>query len=138
MNSPFHPISVRRRFAALLYDAIAAVTVLYFAAFVPVLVAGSALNAGNPLFSLYLLGFLFAYFWTGWRRGRTLGMQAWKLEIVTVDGLKPGFRTCLVRFFAAGVSLALAGLGYFVALANAERLTWHDRLSATRLRQLKV
>lgn len=116
-----------------MYDAIALFTVLYFAAFVPVIAAGGALAPGNPLFTLYLLGVAFAYFWLSWRRGATLGMQAWKLSITDAAGNHPGAATCARRFAAAGLSLAPAGLGYLTALARADRRTWHDRLSATWL-----
>ena len=126
-------MSFGRRMAALLYDLIAVLTVLYFAAFVPVLVAGSALNAGNPLFTLYLLIVMFGYFWVSWVRGRTLGMQAWKLSIQTSAGGRPQLRHCALRFAAAALSAALFGLGYLAALFDAEHRTWHDRASSTRL-----
>ena len=126
-------VSFRRRLGALLYDAIAATTVLYFAAFIPVLSAGTVLTNGNPVFSLYLLGVLFCYFWVSWTRGRTLGMQAWKIEIQTLTGELPGWRHCLSRFVFAALSAGLFGLGYVAALLDVERRTWHDRASGTRL-----
>ena len=60
-------------------------------------------------------------------------MQAWKIEIVSVDGGRPGWAAAARRFAAAALSLALGGLGYFVALGSRERLTWPDRFSRTRL-----
>lgn len=126
-------VGLRRRLGALVYDAIAAFAVLYFAAFVPVLASGDALSPGNPLFTLYLLLILFGYFGLSWTRGRTIGMQAWKIEIVSVDGGRPGWAAAARRFAAAALSLALGGLGYFVALGSRERLTWPDRFSRTRL-----
>lgn len=133
ITAPEHRVTLRRRFFALVYDTVAAVAVLYFAAFVPVLAAGGVLQAGNPLFTMYLLVVLFAYFWAGWRRGRTLGMQAWKFEIRTRDGGRPDARTCVVRMLGAGVSLGLLGAGYFAALLDPERRSWHDRWSGTQL-----
>jgi hypothetical protein len=66
-------VGLRRRFGALLYDAIAAIAVLYFAAFAPVVASGGALAPGNLPFMLYLLLVLFGYFGLGWttvpRRG---------------------------------------------------------------------
>ena len=134
MRGNFPRVSFRRRLAALVYDAIAVTAVVYFAAFVPVLAAGGqALAPGNALFALYLLMVIFAYFAISWRRGRTLGMQAWKIEIVDIDGGRPGGRAVALRFFAAGIALALGGLGYLVALLDRERRTWPDRWSGTRL-----
>ena len=126
-------VSLGRRLLALLYDTIALLAVLYFAAFIPVLASGQALVPGNPLFALYLVLCAFAYYWACWRRGRTLGMQAWKLEIVADGGGRPGTVACIRRFFAAWLSAALLGAGYLAALVHPARLCWHDRLSATRL-----
>jgi uncharacterized RDD family membrane protein YckC len=134
MRGNFPTVSFRRRLAALVYDVIAVTAVVYFAAFIPVLAAGGkALAPGNPLFVLYLLMVIFAYFAVSWRRGRTLGMQAWKIEIVNLDGGRPDGRTVALRFLAAGIAFALGGLGYLVALLDRERRTWPDRWSGTRL-----
>lgn len=138
MTTNITKVTLPRRLGALLYDAIAAFTVTYFAAFPPVLIAGSDHVAGDPLFRVYLIIVLFVYFWSGWRRGRTLGMQAWKIEIVSTTGNRPTLKQCLARFAAAGVSLALLGVGYFAALLNDQNLAWHDRLSDTRLKRLIV
>jgi len=134
MRSNLPTVSFRRRLAALVYDVIAVTAVVYFAAFIPVLAAGgNALAPGNPLFALYLLLVIFAYFAISWRRGRTLGMQAWKIEIIDKDGARPNARAVVLRFLAAGIALALGGLGYLVALLDRQRRTWPDRWSGTRL-----
>ena len=133
VNTTLARVSFRRRLGALLYDSIAAFTVLYFAAFIPVLSAGTALTEQNPLFTLYLIAVLFCYFWASWSRGSTLGMQAWKIEIRTIDGRNPGLRECVLRFLFAGLSGVCFGLGYAVALLDQERRAWHDRMSGTLL-----
>ena len=129
-------IGLLRRTGALIYDCIAAVTLLYFAAFVPVLATGATLVPGNPFFFAYLLTILFFYFFVTWRRGRTLGMQVWKIQITNTDGDRPNAKQCMVRFIGAAFSISFFGLGYISALLNAERSTWHDRLSSTRLTKL--
>lgn len=128
-------IAFWRRAMIMMYDGIAVVTVIYFASFVPVIAAGGALAPGNPLLSLYMLIVMFGYFALGWTRGRTLGMQAWKVEIVTSSGERPGLRQALIRFFAAAVSFALCGIGYWAALFDAERCAWPERWSGTRLQR---
>lgn len=134
MSAENRPVSFRRRLGALIYDSIAVVTVVYFAAFVPVIIAGDATRIGHhPLFRCYLLAVIFLYFALSWTRGRTLGMQAWKLEIVTTAGARPGWLDSTRRFLAAFLALAPAGLGYLVALFDRERLCWTDRWSGTRL-----
>lgn len=123
-----------RRTAALLYDGVAALAVAYFAAFVPVLVSGGSLAPGNWLFLLYVIGTVYGYFALCWARGRTLGMQAWRLVVVDADGgTGIGWRQSAVRFAAAALSTAAAGLGFAWMLVDPERCTWHDRLSRSRL-----
>lgn len=124
-----------RRLAAVVYDAIAVTAVSYFAAFVPVLAAGGkAIEPGNPLFLIYVLGTVYAYFAVCWARGRTLGMQAWKLAIVTDTGRRGiSWRAALTRFSVAFLSAGLLGLGYANAVFDREGRTWHDRLSRSRI-----
>ena len=72
-----------------------------------------------------------------WQRGgQTVGMRAWKLQVVAADG-GPASRAALWRRYAAGtVSVLAGGLGFWWALVDRQRLTLHDRLSGTRLRQV--
>ena len=74
----------------------------------------------------------FTGFWT--RSGRTLGMQAWRLQIETMDGKRPGPGAATLRFFTAILSLLPFGLGFWWQLWDRDGLAWHDRLSETRLR----
>ena len=124
-----------RRLAALVYDAIAVLTILYIASFLPVIATdGEAITPGNPLFISYLIGIAFGYFGTCWTRGRTLGMQAWHLEIESTSAAQRiGWAESLIRFVTAGFSLAVFGLGYVAAVLDPENRTWHDRLSKSRI-----
>jgi len=51
----------------------------------------------------------------------------------TPEGTLPSLGAATIRFFAAIVSWLPLGLGFFWQLWDAERLTWHDRLSKTRV-----
>ena len=73
----------------------------------------------------------FVGFWT--RSGRTLGMQSWRLQLETMEGDKPNLAEASVRFFAAIVSWAPFGLGFIWQLWDRDGLTWHDRISGTRI-----
>lgn len=133
-----HPaaVSLARRLIALVYDVIAAFTLVYFAGFVPVVAAGGeALPPGNVLFAVYLLAVWFGYFGLCWTRGRTLGMQAWKLELISTraGARRITWGQALARFAAAALALAPAGAGYLAACFDGQGRTWHDRLSHTRL-----
>jgi uncharacterized RDD family membrane protein YckC len=73
----------------------------------------------------------FIWFWT--HGGQTLGMRAWRLKVVGVDGGPIGWRAAVVRCFGAILSWSALGLGYLWILVDREKLAWHDRMSATRL-----
>lgn len=75
-----------------------------------------------------------AYAVISWHRGgQTLGMRPWRLRVVGVDGGPPDRRALLKRYVAGTASLLLAGLGFWWAWFDRDRLTWHDRVSGTRM-----
>ncbi len=128
-----------RRFAAILYDALL-LFALWFLATVPFIAieGGESIEAGSgPLHFVYqsvLILVAYAFFVGYWcHRGRTLGMQSWGLQLETPDGRIPSVGAATIRFFASLLSWLPLGLGFFWQLWDADRLTWHDRLSKTRL-----
>jgi uncharacterized RDD family membrane protein YckC len=125
-----------RRFGAIVYDGLLVLALLFLATLPFVAAAGGEpVEPGNVVYRLAMLFVCYAFFvgfWAGY--GRTLGLQSWRLRIETFDGRKPGFRQASIRFFAAILSWLPAGLGFWWQLWDREHLTWHDRLSGTRLR----
>ena len=78
-----------------------------------------------------------AYSVLSWRRGgQTLGMRPWRLQVIAEGGGAPGWRALLTRYAVGTVSLLLAGLGFWWAWFDRDRLTWHDRASRTRMVRL--
>jgi uncharacterized RDD family membrane protein YckC len=125
-----------RRIAALVYDLMIVIAVMF-----AVLAVGVALNDGEPVSgpiyqsALLVSVFVFnAYAWT--KSGQTIGMMAWRLRVQTLEGYSLSWTQSLVRFFAAGLSIACLGLGYFWILFSDQRLSWHDQISQTRVVQL--
>ena len=49
------------------------------------------------------------------------------------SGTPPSWRQVWIRYAVGTASLLLAGLGFFWAWIDRDRLTWHDRASGTRL-----
>jgi uncharacterized RDD family membrane protein YckC len=128
------PVPFPRRVMAVLYDAIAVFTVVYFLSFIPVVAAGGIIEPGNPFMSAYVMAVVYGYFAVCWTRGRTLGMQAWKLVILADEGgHRPNLRQATLRFLGAALSVGLAGAGYVAALLDKEHRSWHDRWSHTHL-----
>lgn len=74
------------------------------------------------------------YATASWRRGgQTLGMRPWRLKLESRDGTPLRRGQLWLRFAVATLSLLLGGLGFWWALVDRQRLTWHDRASATRV-----
>ena len=125
-----------RRLGALLYDGLLVVALMGLGT-VPfvALRGGDPVAPGDPAYQLSMLVIAWLFFSIFWSRyGRTLGLQSWRLRIETEAGDRPTFAMASVRFVAAIVSWLPAGLGFWWQLWDSENLTWHDRISGTRLR----
>ncbi len=125
-----------RRLGAILYDCLLVLALLMMVATPFIAIRGG--EAVEPqtdiVYRLILATVIYAFFVGFWTHtGRTLGMQSWGLQLETPDGNRPSFSAATIRFFAALISWAPLGLGFFWQLWDAEHLTWHDRLSKTRL-----
>jgi len=128
--------SLRRRIGAMLYDGI-----LIFALMAMTTLPFIALRDGehvdptdNLLHQIALVAIIYSFFVGFWTlSGRTLGMQSWRLQLENLDGSRATFGGATIRFFAALLSWAAAGLGFLWQLWDKDKLAWHDRLSGTRL-----
>lgn len=121
---------------AVIYDALLVVALMFLATLPFVAVrGGEPVEPGNVAYRLAMLLVAYLFFVGFWSiYGRTLGLQSWRLRIETMDGRKPSLWQSSIRFFAAVLSWLPAGLGFWWQLWDPERLTWHDRMSGTRLR----
>ena len=107
-----------RRLMAILYDSLVTIAVLMLAAIPPVVLAGGSMpsTGWRVAFQAYLLGVMFTFFGWFWvHGGQTIGMRAWRLQVITVDGSPLGWRTAGIRFLGAWFS--------FLALALSWRLS---------------
>ncbi len=128
--------SLWRRFGAIVYDSLLVVALLFLTTIPFIAIrAGEPVNSSGNLayqitLSLVIYGF-FVGFWS--RTGSTLGMQSWGLRVETSKQQAPSVRQATVRFVAAALSWLPLGLGFFWQLWDKDSLTWHDRISGTRL-----
>ena len=77
------------------------------------------------------------YATASWKRGgQTLGMRPWRLRLQTPDGRAPTWAMLWKRYAMGTLSLLCGGLGFWWALFDKQKLTWHDRFSGTRLVQV--
>lgn len=74
------------------------------------------------------------YATVSWHRGgQTLGMRPWRLRVTNVAGATAGYRALWIRYAVGTLSLLVAGFGFWWAWFDRGRLTWHDRVSGTRM-----
>lgn len=149
--NPIPKASLIKRLAAMFYDTLLLFGILFTATLIPSLLLktaptvnqnGDVVHELNPLlsglsFQVYLLTItvaFFCYFWL--RQGQTLGMQAWKLQLVSRDRRPLSLKQCLLRTLYASISIACFGLGYWWLWLDKDKLTWHDRWSKTEVLQL--
>ena len=124
-----------QRLMAILYDSLLVLALMFMATLPFIAVrSGEPVDPGYLPYQLTIIGVAWLFFAGFWSiSGRTLGMQSWRLRIENADGHKPGFAIATVRFFAAIISWLPLGLGFIWQLWDQEKLTWHDRISGTRL-----
>lgn len=134
MDKEYQSAGLFRRLAAILYDSLLIIamwliTTLLLVAFIN---DGAALQGPLFQFGLYFEACLFySYFWR--LRGQTLGMQVWKIKLISPSLQTLSWQECFARLFFALVSVSMLGLGFIWMLFDPERLTWHDRASGTRV-----
>jgi uncharacterized RDD family membrane protein YckC len=126
-----YPAGIGRRLGAMLYDSLLIIAIWMATLLVWVVASGGEAVTGWPiqvvLFSQWL-GF-YLYCWS--RQGQTLGMTAWRIKLVSLDGTAPSFLQLLKRAAVAPVSVICAGLGYLWLYIGGHQQTWHDRASQT-------
>ena len=130
------PTGLLRRIAAMLYDSLLVAALLALATLPFIAVrGGEPVEIGdNLLYRGALVAVIYAFFVGFWlRSGRTLGMQSWRMQLEMIDGSKVTLGPATIRFFAALLSWAPAGLGFLWQLWDKDKLTWHDRISGTRI-----
>ncbi len=133
-----------RRLAAIVYDLLLIIALLVAAVALIIIPLGIGWDikpekiSSHPLYQLYLLSVIVGFYcWFWLRGGQTTGMRAWRFKLVRDDGKPLRLIDALLRQLAALLSLVALGIGFLWSLWDAERLTWHDRLTGTRLVMLE-
>jgi uncharacterized RDD family membrane protein YckC len=121
-----------RRLGAMIYDSLLVLALWLFTLFPMVAISNDIVYGPlvRSVLFLEMFGF-FAYFWV--YRGQTLGMLAWRLQVVSDVGPSLTLTQATLRFIGAIASFATLGLGYLWMYADADRRTWSDRLSSSRI-----
>ena len=128
-------VNLKRRFMSIIYDSLLILSIMVIGTLPFIAIRyGEAVesNSNYYQFTLFMIIYFFLVgFWS--ISGRTLGMQSWGLRLETLDGYRPNIIQCSIRFFAAIISWLPFGLGFWWQLFDKQNLTWHDRISKTKI-----
>ncbi len=126
----------------MIYDGLLIISLLVVGAAIVVvplgLISGKTIPDGHPLFQLWLASWVAAfYLWFWTHGGQTLGMRAWRMRVLRLDGEPLTLWNASVRLLASLLSWLGLGLGFIWIVFGPEHRTWHDRIAGTRLVMLK-
>ena len=77
----------------------------------------------------------YTYFWLA-NDGQTLGMQAWKIQLIREKG-DLSVSVCLLRCLISLISILIFGLGYLLILVNKDNKSLSDLITNTQIIDLK-
>ena len=114
---PYRYAGLFKRTAALVYDALIVVAILFLASALAMLIVGLFLGAEaiteqkvlveNPFYFAWLIFCWFYYYYWCWQKGgQTLGMKAWRLKLVSTTDETIKLRYALLRFSSCLLGLA--------------------------------
>ena len=143
INKPSHStVGLVRRLMAIFYDLILLIALLFIATFIAnALNHGEPIEPENPYYPLFVLCLLaISFFYYGWfwtHGGQTLGLQTWKMKLISNKHQNIGWPQAFVRMLAAIISWSCFGLGFLWSLFDKNKKTWHDLLSRTEIVDLR-
>jgi uncharacterized RDD family membrane protein YckC len=124
------------RIFSLVYDSLAILGIIFSLTLLLVMVNGGTPVAGEIADFIQLLitvlsgPVFYSYFWLA-NNGQTLGMQAWKIKLISEEKLS--LRICLLRCAFSTFSFLFFGLGYLYILLNKEKKSLSDVVTNTRI-----
>jgi uncharacterized RDD family membrane protein YckC len=93
-----------------------------------------AIAPHNRLFQVYLLTIIVGYYLYFWRRsGQTVGMKAWRIRLVALNGEPLNVRQMSLRMLGAVPAFGVCLLGVLWHYWDKSGLNWHDHISQTKL-----
>jgi uncharacterized RDD family membrane protein YckC len=135
-NTSLPHCGLLRRLAAILYDSLLLIALLFIASALYMAITGSeeAATGQDVVRSIFFVLIAFAFFAFFWLHGgQTLGMRAWRIRLQSFDGGPITPWQAMLRFLVAIVSWLAFGLGFLWSLIDKEKMTWHDRYSMSVL-----
>ena len=130
-----------RRVFSLIYDSLAITGIILSLSLLLVLLNGGYAkeNSIAGLIQLLIIGLsgpcFYTYFWMV-NEGQTLGMQAWKIKLIS-QKKNLSILICLLRCFVSLFSFLILGIGYFLILFNKDNRSLSDLITDTQVIDLK-
>ena len=132
------PAGFLKRVLALVYDSLLIGAIVLVLSLLLVFVNGGYPESGS--FVSFILFFIlifagpifYSYFWLA-NKGQTTGMQAWKIQLVTVDETELNIKKTMLRCLISTISFACFGMGYLWILYDKDNLSWSDILTKTKV-----
>jgi len=127
-----------KRIFSLMYDTLAVLGIILSSSLILVLINGeitqdNSINFILQRIILILSGPLFyCYFWLK-SSGQTLGMQAWKIKLVSEDGSELNWYICTKRCIISFLTIAPLGLGFICMAFDSNKRSLADILSKTKI-----
>jgi uncharacterized RDD family membrane protein YckC len=124
-----------RHLAAIIYDLLLLVAVLFFAtAILLPFNGGEAFSHQQITYPLYLLTVSFCFYGWFWTHGgQTLGLKSWKIRLLNDSYQFISWRQAFIRFFVSMLSWGILGFGFLWPLVDKNQRSWHDIASKTGL-----
>lgn len=129
-KSSSYSLYLWRRLGACLYDLLLLIAIFFVITAIAVgLNGGNAIEHPMYLIGMYPVAFIF-FVWCWKRGGQTLGMQAWRLQLVSETNTELTTKQCAFRYFLGSICF---GFTYFGALFDAKKQPLHDSLAGTKI-----
>ena len=131
------PAGILRRLLAVFYDGILIIGIYMSFVILITYLNGKALESDLEKIFLQLsfviitLGF-FCYFWKV-NSGQTLGMQVWKIRLISEDEANIKIKTMILRSFYSIFFTILLFSNFVYMFFNKEKKTLGDKLSKTKI-----
>jgi uncharacterized RDD family membrane protein YckC len=123
-----------RRLMASIYDWLLVIAVMMLLSVPVVALLDNAIQPGNNMYRSGLIVIASIFFTAFWSHGgQTLGMKAWRLQLIQTNGSPVNYQKAVLRFIYACISALPMGLGFLWMLWDRDQLSWHDRWTGTTI-----
>ena len=132
-----NPVGLLRRLLAVFYDSILIIGLYMSFVILITYLKGTALESKAEVLFLqlsfiFIAVSFFCYFWSV-NKGQTLGMQVWKIKLITENKNKLKLKSMILRCIFSTLFTILFFSNFIYIFFNKERNTLGDKLSKTKI-----